>query len=357
MILRFLIIFVSVFLNAGACFAAPAHTYRVGIDYGFSGAAQVWSDYGRMGLELARDEINEAGGINGVPIELVFEDSRTNPAQSVGAYRKLVTVDHVDLVIGNVWSFITNPLIPLSAADRIPLISPTVMDASVEQKSDYFFTLGYRIDSIREAVRQFFIVNKDVKSVAILCWDDAWGQAHRKLWKEVALERGVKITDEVCQNDFGNDYRLDVTRVGGNKPDAIITSMYADLVLQRMREQNISAKVLTTSDMVEALAVRNAAPGLVEGAFFTYWKPSEQFIAAFRARFGKEPILEAHNHYESLRSVARAFKANPTNPLLGLQSVKYEGVAGPIDFTKGPFANYGEGKLYRVHEGKPVVVE
>ncbi len=38
---------------------------KIGVVYGFTGAAQVWSEYGRMGLELARDEINSSGGING----------------------------------------------------------------------------------------------------------------------------------------------------------------------------------------------------------------------------------------------------------------------------------------------------
>ena len=352
-----LILLTLLIVSSNASRAEPARPYRIGVDYGFSGAAQVWSDYGRMGLELARDEINKRGGIRGVPMELVFEDSRTNPAQSVSAYRKLVTVDRVNFVIGNVWSFITNPLIPLSAVDRVPLISPTVMDASVDQRSDYFFTMGYRIDSIRDAVKQFFIVNQDIKSVAILCWDDAWGQAHLKLWKEVAQTQGVTVVDEVCQSDFANDYRTDITRIAGKRPGAVITSMYADRVLQRMREQRMTGKLLTTSDMVEAISVRNAQPSLVEGAYFTYWKPSESFTEAFRAKYNKEPILEAHNHYEVLRSIARALESNPTAPLMGLRSVKYEGVAGAIDFTRGPFANYGNGKLYRVYEGNLVAVE
>jgi ABC-type branched-subunit amino acid transport system substrate-binding protein len=45
---------------------------KIGVVYGFTGAAQVWSEYGRMGLELAQDEINSSGGINGKKIELIL---------------------------------------------------------------------------------------------------------------------------------------------------------------------------------------------------------------------------------------------------------------------------------------------
>jgi ABC-type branched-subunit amino acid transport system substrate-binding protein len=225
------------------------------------------------------------------------------------------------------------------------------MDASAEGKSDYFFSMGYRIESLRGAVESFFAVNSAVKSAAILCWDDAWGRAHVKLWREIAHRHGVSIVDEVCESDFGNDYRTAVTRIVAKKPDAVIISFYADRVMQRMKEQSFNPRILTTSDMVEALSVRKAEPIVVEGAYFTYWTPSEDFVRAFRAKFNRDPILEAHNHYEALRSLARGIEANPESPNLGLKQVKYDGVAGPIDFSQAPYPNLGVAKLYRTENG------
>ena len=68
-------------------------TYKIDVVYGFTGAAQSWSDYGRMALELARDEINQAGGVNNKKIELIFEDSKPTPAGSVSAFSKLTSID------------------------------------------------------------------------------------------------------------------------------------------------------------------------------------------------------------------------------------------------------------------------
>ncbi len=129
---------------------------KVGVVYAFTGLGKQWSDYGRMGLELARDEINAAGGVAGRKIELIFEDSQTEPAKAVSAYRKLVSVDRVKYVLGNVWSFITNPLIPLAGRDKVILISPTVMPESIERTNPYYFTMGYKVSGLRSAVDTFF---------------------------------------------------------------------------------------------------------------------------------------------------------------------------------------------------------
>jgi branched-chain amino acid transport system substrate-binding protein len=323
----------------------------IGVVYGFTGAAQVWSDYGRMGLELAQDEINRAGGINGKSIELIFEDSNSNPTQSVAAYRKLVTVDHVKIVIGNIWAFITNPLIPLAAKDNVILVSPTAMHESVELANAHFFTMGEKIHSISAAVDSFFRLNKDVKTVGIFCWDDTWGQAYLNVWKERAAANGVKVEAALCNIDFTNDFRTDVARMASKNVDAVIIAHMGDVILQRMKEQRFSAKVLATSNIVEDIKVKKAPQELFEGVYVTDWRPSEEFLVKFKRRYGVDAVVEAHNSYETLRSIAKALKVSETDTLQALRTIKYDGVAGLIDFSSSSFANKSSAQLYRVRNG------
>lgn len=323
----------------------------VGVVYGFTGAANVWSDFGRMGLELARDEINSSGGINGKPIELIFEDSRTNPAQSVAAYQKLVTIDKVKIVIGNVWSFITNPLIPLAAKDDVILISPTVMQEALEMANANVFTMGASVNGIGDAVDTFFRLNRDVKTLGIFCWDDTWGQAYLKVWRERASANGVRVESELCNIDFSNDFRTDVAKMAAKKVDAVIIAHMGDVVLQRMKEQRFSAKVLATSNVIEEIKVKKAPLGLFEGVYITNWNPSKEFIDSFKLKYGVDPVLEAHNSYETLRSIAKALKISEIATLEALRTVKYEGVAGLIDFSGSSFANHSIAQLYRITNG------
>lgn len=350
--IRLTVAYVAAFLFANSSFAETSESpFRVGVIYGFSGAASAWSDFGKKGLELAQEEINASGGIRGRKLELVLEDSRTNPSGTVTGFRKLTSVDHVDAVIGDVWSFLTNPLVPLTAREHVPVISPTVMDGAVQGSSPYFFTMGHRVESIEPSVDEFFHINQEVKSVGIICWDDAWGETHRQLWRRAAERAGAKVVAELCSNDFNNDYRSEVTRLAALKPDAIIIAMYAERVAARMREQHLRAKLLSTSDAAEGVQIRKADTKLLEGAFFTYWVPEKSFIDRFSKQFGVEPMLEAENHYEALRAIAKAATMDPSNIIHGLAELKYRGVGGEIDFHQTSFPNLGRGTLMRIQNG------
>lgn len=330
---------------------------KIGVVYGFTGAAQVWSEYGRMGLELAEDEINSSGGINGKNIELIFEDSRSNPAQSVAAYRKLVTIDKVKIVLGNIWAFITNPLIPLAAKDNVILVSPTAMQESVERVNAHFFTMGEKIHSISNAVDSFFRLNKDVKTIGIFCWDDTWGQEYLKVWKQRASANGVKVKAAFCNIDFNNDFRTDVAKMASKKVDAVMIAHMGNVILQRMKEQRFSAKVLATSNLIEDIKVKKAPQELFEGVYVTDWKASDEFLVKFKRKYGVDAVVAAHNSYETLHSIAKALKISEKDTLEALRTVKYAGVAGLIDFSSSAFANKSVAQLYRVKKGNLEVTE
>ena len=343
-------------INVQTAHCDDASSYKIGVILGLTGAASTWSENARMGMELARDEINDAGGVNGHKIELIFEDSKTEAKQSVAAYKKLVNVDKVKIVVGDIWAHLTKALLPLANKDRVILIAPTVADDSEEMQGDYFFTMGHRVSSVHNAVDKFFKINKEVRRVGILCFDNSWGRAYLKMWREVAAENNVEVVDEVCSFGFGDDHRSDITRFRSKKVDAVIAAEWTDQVIRMMNEQKLNAKLLGTSNVTEALKVRNPQSDLMNGTYFTDWRPSNEFIEHFKKKFGKEPMLEADNSYEIFRSIAKALASSDGDMLTAFRKVKYEGVGGLIDFSTGMSANKGIGRLYQVKNRNVVVL-
>ncbi len=270
---------------------------------------------------------------------------------------KLITINRVKVVIGNVWAFVTNPLIPLAARDNVILFSPTVIPESLEITNDHFFTMGARIDSAQDAVDLFFKKNREIRTVGIFCWDDTWGQAYLKIWKEIAKRNDVKISAIICNNDFTSDFRSDVIRMTTKQVDAVIIASTGDVIIKRMKERNFFPKVLATSNLVEDIKTQKAPKELFEGIYITDWQPNEEFKTKFVKKFGKEPLVEAHNSYETLRSLAKALADNKEDLLAALRKVKYQGVAGEIDFSKSSFVNYATAKLYRVQDGELELVQ
>lgn len=324
---------------------------KIGVVYGFTGPAAKWSEFGKHALELAVNEINDKGGVNGRPLQLVYEDSQTTPAGSVSAFQKLVDVDQVDVVVGDVWSFITNPLIPVADAAGVVLISPTVMNKAVESTSPYFFTTGHTVEGQEDSVRKFFRANPDIKTASILGWNDAWGNAHSDLFRAIAQEEGITVVSEEYTADFSDDYRTLMSKIKAKNPDAILATFgYADPALKAYTELGMTQKILTTTVVVDAIETRNMPREYAKNVWVMDWVPSPSFINKYQTKYGTYPILEAQNHYEVIRSIARALEESPGNLLEGLKSVKYESVDGMIDFTQGDniTVNRATTKLYTV---------
>jgi urea transport system substrate-binding protein len=116
-----------------AFFASPAQSPRdattvpikVGAVLPFSGRVELYGRQAKLGLDLAVKEINAAGGILGRPVEIVYEDDKTNPDAAVKATRKLIERDHVLAVVGPITSTNLNAIKPEIEHAKTPLLYAT----------------------------------------------------------------------------------------------------------------------------------------------------------------------------------------------------------------------------------------
>lgn len=323
---------------------------EIGVIYSLTGPASFWAENGREAAQMAVDEINATGGVNNHSLKLVIQDSQTSPSGSVNAFHKLVDGNGTKILIGDMWSFVTNPLIPLADQSKTLLVSPTVMDASVEGKSPYFFTVGHTVESQEDAVKRFFTSNHSIKTLYNLCENDAWGKAHTAMIHQIANGLGIKIIGETCTSDLADDYRTEALKIKTAKPDAIfLTAIYEDVAIKALYNSGVAAKILTTSGIVEAVKARSFPVEYTKNVWFMYWSPDNKFIQNFQEKYGSYPIMEAQNSYEAIRSIAAGLKNNPGNIQAGMKSVKYQSTDGEMDFT-GPdniTVNKAQAKLYQ----------
>ena len=225
------------------------------------------------------------------------------------------------------------------------------MDMAVEGQSDYFYSMGHTVESIRQPVQKFFEANKDIKTVSVLCWNDAWGQAHTALYKQVAGEYGVTVLGDVCLNDFASDYRTEMTKIKVQDPDAIMMVVaYPDIAMRAYKALGMDQKVLTTY-ITDAIELRDMPRTDAQNLWFIDWMPNAEFATKFKAKYGAYPILEEQNHYDTIYAIAHALENNPDSISVGLKTVKFDGVDGTIDFTQGEHitVNKSSAKLYRVN--------
>ena len=331
--------------------AEESKPVKVGAILGLTGSASVWSKHARQGIELAEYEINNSGGINGKPLKIILEDSGSSAKGSVSAFKKLVTVDKVEAVVGDIWSFLTIPLIPLANSYKTVLISPSIFDVHLPSETDYFYTTCPRKESLYKPVREFYQNKPNLKSAAILCFDNTWGQTYVDVWEDVSKEYNVEIVTKICSDDYQTDFRAEVLRIAKFKPDVVIAGYGADRVIRRMKEIKLDATVFTTSDIIEGIYVRGFPIREAEGVFFNDWKASNEFTDKYFKRFGEKPILEPQNSYEAVRAIAKGLSINRSDLKKGLSEVVYQGALGTIDFKNTHAPSRAHGSLFKISKG------
>ena len=98
---------------------------KIGVVATLTGIGSYFGEQEIKGLELAQEEINKNGGINGKKIELIIEDSKTSPLDAVNATKKLIYFDQVNFIVGDSWGSTTGAMVPVTNDNQVLLISPS----------------------------------------------------------------------------------------------------------------------------------------------------------------------------------------------------------------------------------------
>jgi len=102
---------------------SKSEVMKIGVIGTLTGVGSFHGQQEIRGVEIALDEINSNGGINGKKIKLIIEDSPGNPEKAVSAFKKLTEINKVDFIIGDSWSSTTVVIVPIANEKKILLIS------------------------------------------------------------------------------------------------------------------------------------------------------------------------------------------------------------------------------------------
>jgi branched-chain amino acid transport system substrate-binding protein len=271
------------------------------------------------GVQMAVEEINNAGGILGKKIDLTVEDNQTKQGQTTTIVRKLISQDHVAALIGEVASSKTLEAAPIAQEAKIPCIATAATNPRVTQVGDYIFRVCF-IDDFQAVVIARFVLEKLHKSKVAFMTDvkQDYSVGLTQFAKDYFLKNGGQIVKEQSYSSGDKDFRAQLTDIKSANPDVIIITGYypeASLIVRQARQFGIKA-VFAGGDGWDGSSLIPVAGKAIEGSYYsTHFSTEDKspavqdFVAKYKKKYsGKTPDAFAALGYDAVNLLADAIK-------------------------------------------------
>lgn len=185
------------------------------------------------GVLMAADEINQAGGINGRRIDVVFEDDKGSPEEAARLTAKLIDQDKVVAIIAGGVSGNSRAAAPKAQSSHVPLISPSSTDPAVTQTGDYIFRACF-VDTFQGEVMATFAINtlKAQKAAILFDFNSPYGRGLTQYFKLSFTKLGGRIVSEQSYAQGDADFKGQLSTIRAAEPDVIyIPGYYGDVAL------------------------------------------------------------------------------------------------------------------------------
>ncbi len=332
--------------GGGATNSASGDTILVG-EYGsMTGGTSTFGQATHAGVQLAVDEINAAGGINGKKIQLITEDDESKADKVVSVVQKLISKDKVVAVLGEVASSRSMLAAPVCQDAKVPMISPSSTNPEVTKKGDYIFRVCFT-DDFQAAVAAHFAYDQGYRNVAVFKdVKNDYSKAFAEIFTKEFTKKGGKIAGEQSYQEGDSDFKAQLSNLKSANPDALLVPGYyteVGTIARNAREVGLTVPMLG-GDGWESDKLVPGAGNTLEGSFFTNHFFSrdlpdahiQAFVANYKKAYGdKLPGALDALGYDAAKILFEAMKSAKTLDGTGIRDAlaqikDFQGVSGKI---------------------------
>ena len=292
---------------------------RIGVISPLTGDGAIYGEPMRDVLQIAAKEINATGGVNGEQVELIIEDGKCDGTGGSSAAQKLVNVDKVQAIIGGFCSGETIPSVPIAAAGKVVLFSPSASSPALTGISPYFFR-NYPSDAMQGEVLSGVAQQKGYKNIAFITEQTDYATGLYKSFKEKFEASGGKTTDDEFPSS-NTDFRSTITKIKSQNPNAVFlstqTPQAAERILKQMSELGYKPQLFVSDVTMGEPALLEKNKALLEGAIGAEFVPDTSnaklatLIANYKEMYGKDMpyIGYMSTTYDALYALVDGIKA------------------------------------------------
>lgn len=346
---------------------------RLGVIQPLSGPAAYDGQSVVEGATLAAEAINASGGVASRPLQLVIEDGKADPAESVNAAQKLLVRDGVPLLIGAWASSATLAVMPIVAKQSVPMIVETSTAPRItELGNPWVFRICSNSEIDAELIGQPLVRALDFRKVAFMAANNDFGRAVVTAWSKTIKAAGGEIVLAEYHPAGETNFTPSLTKVKNAGVDSVI--MTSDLrtvsnivkqsyQLGMARLHRLVSNGIPAEAIVE-LAGREASEGLlVHNYWVAYAAPPGKeaafaaFVAAYGRKYPNKPVDKyAAFGWDAVQVAAAAIRAaggvEPAAVRAALERLQYDGLTGLVRFDERRQSRPAA-SVSRISGGKP----
>jgi branched-chain amino acid transport system substrate-binding protein len=348
--------------------------YKIGGIFAITGSSSFLGDPEKKSMEMAIEEINAQGGIDGHHLEAVIYDTEGDPTKTVLATNKLISNDNVIAIVGPSLTPTTLAIVPIVEKEKVPLISCAAGIKITEPIKPWVFKTAQN-DVLAVAAIYQHMLKQGIKKVGILTVENAFGESGKEQLMAQAGPRGIEIVQAETFGAKDTDMTAQLTKVRSAQPQAIIcwgTNPGPAVIAKNIQQMNIKIP-LYQSHGVASPKFLELAGDAAEGIYLPTGKilvtqqlpdtdPQKAVLLKYIAEFEKRyqmPVSGFGGYaYDAMQLLAKALPGTDGNKEKirdALEKLKgHVGVTGSFTFSPQEHNGLGEDAfvMVQIQNGK-----
>ena len=286
-------VFLAMAVACGGDDEGEESPFRIGVMESVTGAGETYGNVAVRAKQMAADEINEAGGINGRMLELVVEDSKCSAQDAIQAYNKLTDVNGMKIILGTSCSGAMLGVAPLAEEDGVVLFSGLASNPDIADAGDYIFRT--QISDIEVGIRTGSVLWADgIRNLATITEETDYAEGVRRTSVEQFEKLGGAVIASERYGSDVTDFRSQLTKLIGANPDAIHlapqSEFSAGTIIKQARELGYEGPIYGETITVGTTSLDiagDAASGVkaITAAPDPNNEKAQEVLSNFRARY------------------------------------------------------------------------
>lgn len=354
--------------TGGAVSSGAKNAAKIGFTAALTGGAAAYGKSEEEGVRLAVEEINKKGDF---PIDLLVEDTKAVPADSMNATKKLIQ-EKVSMIIGPMTSNEAKAAGPIIQNAKVPSLEISVTAENITDIGDCIFR-----NSVPESKNIPQTVKKThkllgYKTAAILyAHDNEQHVTAQKYFQKTMEEEGVQVIDVETFGSKDSEYSAQLTNIQHKAPDVIVVCSYyqeGSRILKKMREMGMDQPVLGDNGFVSPELGKMAGAAADNVYVSSMWSADrkdekvQKFVENYTKAYGRAPDQFAASAYDGVYMAMDAMqRAGTTTDHKKIrdalaQMKDFKGVCGTFSFDekRDPVVDL---ILMKMQDGKLSVVD